>query len=360
MRTRPDARLLLAGGRSPQLEQARLRPSRRSRTCSDLCRRAPGPEIPALLDAADVLVSPRSRGTNTPLKIYQYLRAGRVIVATRLLTHTQVLDDDTCDPDAGDCGRLRSRDPARARSIPTRPARLGAAAATLAATKYSYEAYLERTRDAVGRLGLAAPAAVSAKRSVTANGSTPGVKSDHYSYTVYADPAMADRSIRRGSADRSGRCWPRSRRACSRTFAGPLAGKTALDVGTGTGRAALILAAAGRRSPPSTRRRRCCGWPARAPTIATRAFTSRSATRTIWRIPIGAFDVAVSLRVLMHTPGWRHCVAELCRVARQRVIVDFPAAGSVASIQSVTRRIAAAAGATIEAVSGVHRGDDSP
>ena len=40
-----------------------------------------------------MLVSPRSRGTNTPLKIYQYLRSGRAIVATRLLTHTQVLDD---------------------------------------------------------------------------------------------------------------------------------------------------------------------------------------------------------------------------------------------------------------------------
>ena len=27
---------------------------------------------------------------------------------------------------------------------------------------------------------------------MTANGPGPGVKSDHYSYTVYADPAMAD------------------------------------------------------------------------------------------------------------------------------------------------------------------------
>src|SRR5207302_10840226 len=45
--------------------------------------------------AADLLVSPRSRGTNTPLKIYQYLRSGRATVATRLLTHTQVLSDET-------------------------------------------------------------------------------------------------------------------------------------------------------------------------------------------------------------------------------------------------------------------------
>src|SRR4030095_12729351 len=54
----------------------------------------PSDEIPLFLDAADVLVSPRSTGTNTPLKIYQYLRSGRPIVATRLLTHTQVLNDD--------------------------------------------------------------------------------------------------------------------------------------------------------------------------------------------------------------------------------------------------------------------------
>jgi hypothetical protein len=54
----------------------------------------PAEEIPRFLDAADVLVSPRSSGTNTPLKIYQYLRSGRPIVATRLLTHTQVLNDE--------------------------------------------------------------------------------------------------------------------------------------------------------------------------------------------------------------------------------------------------------------------------
>ena len=41
-----------------------------------------------------LISSPRlaSAGTNTPLKIYSYLRAGKPIVATDLLTHTQVLD----------------------------------------------------------------------------------------------------------------------------------------------------------------------------------------------------------------------------------------------------------------------------
>ena len=43
--------------------------------------------------ASDVLVSPRVSGTNTPLKIYSFLKAGKPFVATRLWTHTQVLDD---------------------------------------------------------------------------------------------------------------------------------------------------------------------------------------------------------------------------------------------------------------------------
>lgn len=43
------------------------------------------------LQQADVLVSPRSDGVNTPLKIYSYLDSGRPVVATDLPTHNQVL-----------------------------------------------------------------------------------------------------------------------------------------------------------------------------------------------------------------------------------------------------------------------------
>lgn len=45
------------------------------------------------LRGADVLVSPRIEGHNTPMKVYSYLASGRPVVATRLPTHTQVLDD---------------------------------------------------------------------------------------------------------------------------------------------------------------------------------------------------------------------------------------------------------------------------
>jgi glycosyltransferase involved in cell wall biosynthesis len=46
-----------------------------------------------LLREADVLVSPRLKGLNTPMKIYSYMDSGTAVLATRLRTHTQVLDD---------------------------------------------------------------------------------------------------------------------------------------------------------------------------------------------------------------------------------------------------------------------------
>lgn len=44
--------------------------------------------------SADILLSPRSDGTNTPLKIYEQLASRIPLVATRIYSHTQVLTDD--------------------------------------------------------------------------------------------------------------------------------------------------------------------------------------------------------------------------------------------------------------------------
>jgi len=122
----------------------------------------PASEMPAYLLAADVLVSPRSRGTNTPLKIYQYLRSGKPIVATRLRTHTQVLNDETAiltgitAQEFADGILAGLNDHARAASV-------GRRAREVADTKYSYEAYLDRTRQACAALMPAPPAAAIVK-----------------------------------------------------------------------------------------------------------------------------------------------------------------------------------------------------
>jgi glycosyltransferase involved in cell wall biosynthesis len=48
----------------------------------------------SLLSAADILVSPRIKGNNTPMKIYSYLHSGTPLLATDLPTHRQVLDEE--------------------------------------------------------------------------------------------------------------------------------------------------------------------------------------------------------------------------------------------------------------------------
>jgi glycosyltransferase involved in cell wall biosynthesis len=161
LRARPEVRFVLAGGNSKQVDEARLQVKHVGIADAIVFTgERPPDEIPAVLEAADVLVSPRSRGTNTPLKIYQYLRAARPIVATRLLTHTQVLSDEVAiltEPtvDGFAEGILRVL------ADPQAGAALGARAARLAAVKYSYDAYLARTREAVARLTAATAAEVA-------------------------------------------------------------------------------------------------------------------------------------------------------------------------------------------------------
>jgi glycosyltransferase involved in cell wall biosynthesis len=149
---RPDARLLLAGGQPDQVEKARaLAMAAQIGDVTVFAGERPSAEIPAYLRAADVLVSPRSRGTNTPLKIYQYLRSGKPIVATRLLTHTQVLSDRTAIL-TGASPREFAEGILSALESPARAHEIGREARRLAETTYSYEAYLERTRQACAAL----------------------------------------------------------------------------------------------------------------------------------------------------------------------------------------------------------------
>ena len=96
-RAHSSAVLVVLGGTEAQVEQ--LRQQARALGIASRVRlegAVPSPLVPACMQAADVLVSPRELGNNTPLKIFSYLRSGRPIVATDILSHTQVLDRDTC------------------------------------------------------------------------------------------------------------------------------------------------------------------------------------------------------------------------------------------------------------------------
>jgi glycosyltransferase involved in cell wall biosynthesis len=102
----PDARLAIIGGSPGDVAAYRER-------CAALgledrvwlAGPRPVERLAAYLRRATVLVSPRIHGDNTPMKVYSYLDSGRVLLATRLPTHTQVLTDEiSClvdpEPDA--------------------------------------------------------------------------------------------------------------------------------------------------------------------------------------------------------------------------------------------------------------------
>lgn len=90
----PGARLAIVGGREIHQSELQLLVDRLQLT-GRVTFLGPRPVrfLRAYLKASDVLAAPRIRGNNTPMKIYSYLHSGRPMVATKLHTHTQVLDE---------------------------------------------------------------------------------------------------------------------------------------------------------------------------------------------------------------------------------------------------------------------------
>jgi glycosyltransferase involved in cell wall biosynthesis len=152
LRDRPDTRLIMVGGEPAQVEAAKSHVAAQGIGHAVLFTgQRPAEEVPDYLDAATALASPRSTGTNTPLKIYQYLRSGRPIVATRLRTHTQVLDDQTAflaDPAPAPFAAAILQ----VITNPAAAAERGQRAQRMAETKYTDEAFIEKTRIACDML----------------------------------------------------------------------------------------------------------------------------------------------------------------------------------------------------------------
>ena len=149
-RTHPNVRFLIVGGEVAQVAEARANAERESLPVVFVGRRPPY-EIPSFVAAADILVSPRVAGTNTPLKIYSYLRSGRPIVATDLRTHTQVLEPSVAVLVPPEVGALAEAI-GHLSQEPEERKRLAAEAMALSVRKYGRASYVERTREAYVRL----------------------------------------------------------------------------------------------------------------------------------------------------------------------------------------------------------------
>ncbi|MBM3286377.1 MAG: class I SAM-dependent methyltransferase [Candidatus Eisenbacteria bacterium] len=112
-----------------------------------------------------------------------------------------------------------------------------------------------------------------------------------------------------------------------RLMAGLPAGARVLDVGGGHAQIAPALAAAGYRTTVA----------GSAPAAAARLGDLIAAgsltfdTVCFSRLPYAdrSFDAAVCFRLLPHFAEWKELIAELCRVTRVRVVVDYPSIRSV-------------------------------
>jgi len=96
LRRLPSATLVIVGGREEDIRRYRgVATGLGIESHVHFLGPRPVQALSTLLRQADVLVSPRLKGLNTPMKIYSYLDSGTAVLATRLRTHTQVLNDQT-------------------------------------------------------------------------------------------------------------------------------------------------------------------------------------------------------------------------------------------------------------------------
>lgn len=149
---RPDALFVLVGGTPAQVADMRRRAAELKVAGSVLFTGNLSPNATkTFMRRADVLVSPRMKGTNTPLKIYEYLASGKPIVATRHPTHTQILTDHEavlaeCDASSFAEGILEAlNDPERARDVVV-------GAGNLYRRDYAPELYQSRLKELLGRM----------------------------------------------------------------------------------------------------------------------------------------------------------------------------------------------------------------
>lgn len=100
-------------------------------------------QLKQLLAQADIVLSPRIQGNNTPMKLYSYLDSGKALLATNLTTHTQVLNDQIAwlaEPTATDfaAGMLHLIDRPQLRED------LGKAAQAFIVKDHTYEAFSQK------------------------------------------------------------------------------------------------------------------------------------------------------------------------------------------------------------------------
>lgn len=171
----------------------------------------------------------------------------------------------------------------------------------------------------------------------------------HYSYAAYADPATAAGFDAARFGGPIGTLLLQDQERVLNRFLGDVSGVRLLDVGTGTGRAALAQARRGAVVTAVDASTEMLNVARQRAAAAGLDIGFREGDAHALGFPDRSFEKAVCLRVLMHTPDWRRCLAELCRVTEHRIVFDYPSSLSVAAVQVLWRQIVQYTGYRTEA-----------
>ena len=151
--THLNAHLIIIGGASEHIASYRqvVRNYSSSARIHFLGAR-PVAQLHRLIAEADVVISPRIVGNNTPMKIYSYLHSGKPLVATAIPSHTQVLNAEVarlCEPNVDDFAQglvwaITHCDEAR---------KMGERARKLAEERYTFSVFKKNLLELYDRFG---------------------------------------------------------------------------------------------------------------------------------------------------------------------------------------------------------------
>ncbi len=143
----PGVRYMIVGGQPCQIEKlSELAQELGIIEAVRFVGQSPLAEMPLYMALADILVSPRTKGTNTPLKLYTYLHSGKPILATAIFSQAQVLTSEIAMlVDATAEGLAQGAlalllDPVEARALGTRGRQF-------ASEHYSWPVFYQKTSD---------------------------------------------------------------------------------------------------------------------------------------------------------------------------------------------------------------------
>ncbi|MFC1849676.1 glycosyltransferase [candidate division CSSED10-310 bacterium] len=305
-------RFVLVGGNPKQV--AVLRSMLEMEHLADyfvIIQQRPTAEIPAFLKQATILISPRARGTNTPLKIYSYLASGKPILATDLLTHTQVLNSEIACLVAPD-GRALGQGIVDLLADPSRCENLAAAALKVYQDQFCYEKYLDKVS-----LAIETTMEVWEKQQEIS-------EKDHYSRRLYSQKDFAQNFDGERFGSFFGKMLSKMELETFQSIVAQDGSTTILDAGGGTGRLALALANQDVTVTVLDTSLEMMSIAREKANITDQSIDLICGTIDNLPFQNQTYEWVVSSRVIMHVTEWQTAIREFCRVASKGLIFDFP------------------------------------